>query len=41
MPCFEGNLGNITNCSENAECGKSEQDLAGYYYCLVVRLVVK
>ena len=28
-------------CSEMTECGKSEQDLASYYYRLVVKLVVK
>jgi len=28
-------------CSENADCGKSEQDLACYYYRLVLELVVK
>ena len=28
-------------CSEMCECGKSEQNLASYYYLLVVKLVVK
>ncbi len=27
--------------SEMCECGKSEQNLASYYYLLVVELVVK
>lgn len=41
MPCFTRVSGDFVVCSEIAECGKSEQILAGYDYLLVVKLVVK
>ena len=41
MPCFARVSGIMVMCSEMTECGKSEQDLASYYYRLVVKLVVK
>lgn len=41
MPCFARVIGNFVVCSEMCECGKSEQNLASYYYLLVVKLVVK
>lgn len=36
MLCFARVSGVIVKCSVNADCGKSEQDLASYYYLLVV-----
>lgn len=30
MPCFARDFGIIVNCSENADCGTSEQNLASY-----------
>ena len=41
MPCFARVSGVMMICSENADCGKSEQDGASCYYLLVVKLVVK
>ena len=41
MPCFARDFGCFMVCSEIAECGKSKQNLASYYYLLVVKLVVK
>jgi len=41
MPLFAKDSGVIVKCSEMTDCGKSEQDLASYYYLLVVKLVVK
>ena len=41
MPCFARNFGCFMVCSEIAECGKSKQNLASYYYLLVVKLLVK
>lgn len=41
MPCFAKDSRDCAICSEIAECGKSEQNLASYYYLLVVKLVVK
>ena len=41
MPCFARISWVMMICSENADCGKSEQDWASYYYLLVVKLVVK
>ena len=41
MPWFAKVSGDFMVCSEMCECGKSEQNLASYYYLLVVKLVVK
>ena len=41
MPYFARDFGDFVICSEMTECGKSEQNLASYYYLLVVKLVVK
>ena len=41
MPCFARVFGYFMFYSEIAECGKSEQNLASYYYLLVVEIVVK
>lgn len=37
MPCLAGFLGYFVKCSENADYGKSEQDLVSYYWLLVVK----
>lgn len=41
MPYFARVYEFFVFCSEIPECGKSEQNLASYYYRLVVKLVVK
>ena len=41
MPYYAKDFGDFVVCSEITDCGKSEQNLASYYYLLVVKLVVK